>query len=240
VGNLYEKRLKKELKTIIFPKASKIFKDKAEIKKSRDEIFILLVKFGYLVENHPTRASGSESVRTSFSVGSHYDKALEDEFDKKQPYDIESLDLESSAPQTDEKQPSRRYIIAKKSLKKALAREFSNFLFELFTVYEFINRQEYENALKVEHNLVRRFLIEVYKHYFNANYLITTKDLTEFIEHLVSDAQLPFTQNELIDLMNRYKVIDFDHGDLALLANEVYEFISVFFDKIQLFMYKKD
>jgi tRNA(Glu) U13 pseudouridine synthase TruD len=179
-------------------------------------------------------------VRTSFSVGPHYDKALDDEFDTKQPYAIESLDLEPSARQSEERQPSRRYIIAKNSLKKALAREFSNFLFELFTVYEFINHEEYENALKVEHNLVRRFLVEVYKHYFNANYLITTKDLTEFIEHLVSDAQLPFTKEELLSFVEKYQIIDFEHENLALFAREVYEFISVFFDKIQLYIYKND
>ncbi|MHA2280743.1 MAG: hypothetical protein ACXAC5_07815 [Promethearchaeota archaeon] len=234
VGNLYEKRVKKELKTIIFPKASKIFKDKAEIKKSRDEIFDLLVKFGYLVEDHPTRASGSESVRTSYSVGSHYEKALDDEFEAKQPYAIESLDLES----TKKEESSRRYIISKGSLKKAIAREFSNFLFELFTVYEFITHQEYESALKVEHNLVRRFFIEMYKHYFNTNYMVSTKDLTEFIDHMVSDAKLPFTKEELVDYMDRYQIVNFDREDLPSLANDVYEFISVFFDKIQLYMYK--
>jgi len=239
VGNLYEKRVKKELKEFIFPKASKIFKNKAEIKKSRDEIFSILIKFGYLVEDHPTRASGSESVRTSYSVGDHYDKALDDEFETKQPYAIESLDLESAIPQIlgyEEKQ-ARTYIIKKKGLKKALAREFSNFLFELFNVYEFITHEEYKNALKIEHNLVRRFLIDVYKHYFNANYLVTTKDLTGFIENLVTDAHLPFTKEELLDYVERYQVIDFDHSDVHSLANEVYEFISVFFDKIQLYMY---
>ena len=108
----------------------------------------------------------------------------------------------------------------------------------LFTIYEFVTHGDYKNALKVEHNLVRRFLIEVYKHYFNANYLITTKDLTEFIEHLVNDAHLPFTKRELIDYLERYQVIDFDRSDIQSLANEIYEYISVFFDKVQLYMYK--
>jgi len=177
-------------------------------------------------------------MRTSYSVGDHYDKALDDEFETKQPYAIESLDLESVIPQIPNVGQKGVYIIKKKSLIKALAREFSNFFFELFNVYEFITHEEYKNALKIEHNLVRRFLIEVYKHYFNANYLITTKDLTEFIEHLVTDAGAPFTKEELLDYVERYQVVDFDHSDVQSLANEVYEFISVFFDKIQLFMYK--
>ena len=86
--------------------------------------------------------------------------------------------------------------------------------------------------------MVRRFIIEVYKHYFNGNYLVTTKDLTEFTEHLVTDANIPFTKDMLVDFIDRYQVVDFDHSDLQSLANEVYEFISVFFDKIQNFIYK--
>ncbi|GAH35365.1 unnamed protein product, partial [marine sediment metagenome] len=31
----------------------------------------------YLIESHPRRASGSESLQTSFAVGSHYDEALQ-------------------------------------------------------------------------------------------------------------------------------------------------------------------
>ncbi|MFX1524009.1 MAG: hypothetical protein ACFFCC_10915 [Promethearchaeota archaeon] len=239
VGNLYEKKVKKELQLFIFPKASKIYKDKAQIKKCRDELFGILIKFGYLVENHPTRASGSESVRTSYSVGSHYEKALEDEFNSQQPYLIETLDLESIPPQTPNEKQVRTYIIEKKNLRKALAREFSNFLFELFTVYEYIGRNDYKSAIKVEHNLVRRFLVEVYTHYFNANYLITTKDLKEFIEHLVSDSHVPFTKNELLEHIEKYQVIDFEHSDLATLATEIYDFISEFFDKFQLYMYKE-
>jgi len=152
------------------------------------------------------------------------------------------LDIESAIPQIPDRSEghTRTYIIRKKSLKKALAREFSNFLFELFTVYEFITHEKYKNALKIEHNIVRRFLIEVYTHYFNANYLVTTKDLTEFIEHLVTDAHAPFTKEELIGYMDRYQIIDFDRSDVQSLANEVYEFISVFFDKIQLYMYKEE
>ena len=113
-----------------------------------------------------------------------------------------------------------------------------NFLFELFTIYEFITHEEYKNALKVEHNIIRRFLIEVYTHYFNANYLVTTKDLTEFIEHLVTDAHVPFTKEELVNYVERYQIIDFDRSDIQLLATEIYEFISLFFDKVQWYMYK--
>ncbi|MHA2131220.1 MAG: hypothetical protein ACW99L_14740, partial [Promethearchaeota archaeon] len=75
IGNLYENKVKKELKLILYPKASKYYKTKTEMKKCRDEIFTILKKHGYLVENHPKTAGGSESVRTSYSVGPKYQKA---------------------------------------------------------------------------------------------------------------------------------------------------------------------
>ncbi|MFW9822047.1 MAG: hypothetical protein ACFFE4_03885, partial [Candidatus Thorarchaeota archaeon] len=167
----------------------------------------------------------------------HYEKALEDEFDRQQPYLIETLELESV--QISDQKQLRAHIIEKKSLRKALAREFSNFLFELFTVYEYIGRRDYKSAIKVEHNLVRRFLVEVYTHYYNAKYLVTTKDLKEFINHLVSDAHIPFTKKELIGHVEKYQIVDFEYSDLAKLATEIYDFISEFFDKIQLYIYKE-
>ena len=40
-------------------------------------MFEILVKHRYLIESHPRRASGSESLQTSFAVGPHYDEALQ-------------------------------------------------------------------------------------------------------------------------------------------------------------------
>ncbi|HEA70587.1 hypothetical protein LCGC14_1212220 [marine sediment metagenome] len=81
IGSLYGKKLEKELKIVIFPKALRYLGGKVEVKKVRDEIFQILVKQGYLIENHPKTAGGSESIRTSFSAGPQYQKALEDEFE---------------------------------------------------------------------------------------------------------------------------------------------------------------
>jgi len=188
VGTLYEKKLKKELKTIIYPKASKLFKEKMDIKKSRDDLFTLLVKHGYLVENHPTTAGGSESLRTSYSVGAQYQKALEDEFASNQPYTLETLDQESDLPFTypeEAKSPSRMFKIQSYKLKKAIAIEYSRFYYELFNAHEYVNKGQYENAIKIMRDVISRFLTEVCKHYDNINQ-VSSVDLYKFIEHITA------------------------------------------------------
>ncbi|MFW9866145.1 MAG: hypothetical protein ACFFEN_08620 [Candidatus Thorarchaeota archaeon] len=235
IGNLHESKLKKELKVIIYPKASKIFTTKPEIKKCRDELFNILVRQGYLVESHPNMASGSESIRTSYSVGDQYQKALEDEAEVNQPYSLEPLEGESEHFQMNSDQP-RKHIIQKKNMKKAIARELSNFLFELFTVYEFVMKEDYKNALKIEYDLVRRFLIELYKHYYNVNQ-VSDINLTEFIDHLLTDPHLPFTKEELKKLI--CQTIDFDKNDPQSHAEEIYQFVSLFFEKIQAYIYRE-
>ena len=84
VGNLYKHKLKSELLKYIGPKTSKIVQNNAQIKEIRDELFGILVKHGYLVENHPKRAGGSEAIRTSYAVGSQYQEALQDYFETKE------------------------------------------------------------------------------------------------------------------------------------------------------------
>jgi hypothetical protein len=84
IGNIYKTKIKEELKKLIYPKASKITNNKKQLLNMRDELFSMLIKQGYLAENHPKKASGGESIRTSYSVGPKYQKALEDYFKVKE------------------------------------------------------------------------------------------------------------------------------------------------------------
>lgn len=243
IGNLYEKKLKKELKKVIYPKASRHYKDKAEIKRCRDEIFTLLIRHGYIVENHPKTASGSESLRTSYSVGSQYQKALEDEFESNQPYTLEAIENGSTNSLSfleERHQQPRKFIIEKGNLKKALMREFSNFNFEVFTIYNYIKNDDFKNALKLEHNFIRRFLTEVYKHYFNSDDIITTKNLNDFIEHLNVDCKMPFTKEELHSYLEQFKIIDFEYNNTESKSKELYECLFIFFSKLQSYIYNEN
>ncbi|MFW9873995.1 MAG: hypothetical protein ACFFG0_12885, partial [Candidatus Thorarchaeota archaeon] len=236
IGNLYERRLKKELKTILYPKASRYYKDKADIKKCRDEIFTILIKHGYLVENHPKTAGGSESLRTSYSVGTQYQKALDDEFESNQAYTLEPIEEEtpSSFKSLEEpQQEKRKFIIEKGNLRKALIREFSNFNYEVFTIHMYVEENEFKNALKLEHNFIGKFLTEIYKHYYNTDEMVEIKDFHNFIEHLCMDYKIPFSREELHHNVERFKMINFDYNNIELKAKELYQYLDVFFKKLR-------
>jgi hypothetical protein len=79
VGNLYKTKLKEELKKIIYPKAATLFqKDRRKIMAARDNILDLLIKHRYIIEAHPEKASGAQTIRTSYKVSKKFDDACED------------------------------------------------------------------------------------------------------------------------------------------------------------------
>jgi len=242
IGNLYENKLKKELKTILYPKASRYYKDKVDIKKCRDEIFTILIRQGYIVENHPKTASGSESLRTSYSVGSQYQKALEDEYEVNQAYTLEPIENESATSCTfleEHPQQPRKFIIEEGNLKKALMREFSNFNYEVFTIHGYLENNDFKNALKLEHNFIQRFLTEVYKHYFNSDDVVTTNNLNDFIEHLSVNCKIPFTKEELYKYLEKFQMINFDYHNIESISKELHKCLFIFFSKLQSYIYNE-
>ena len=244
VGNLYMAKLKKELKNYIAPKALKRNIPKENINKLRDKILEILIKQGYLKEGHPRKASGSQSIRTSYIVGEQYDRAVDDYFQTKgkirSDVVIEILEKESPTPDTlksiFQEQP-RKFIIKKGDLKEALAREFSDFYYKVFKIYSYIRDKKFEHALKLEHTALRQFLVNVYKHMFHPNYVISSKDLDGFLDSLEKEESFPYTTNELKDHFDKFKIITFEEGNLEAKAYEIYEFIYQFSIKIQNYMY---
>jgi len=75
---LTEARLKEELLIYIRNTALKRVQGKKKITDLRNSIFQILKTQGYLVEDHPRRASGGESVRTCYKIGDKYQKAIDD------------------------------------------------------------------------------------------------------------------------------------------------------------------
>ena len=248
IGNLYKQKLKKILKEIIYPKVSKKTNKKEQIKRIRDELFEMLIKHGYLVEDHPKRASGSETLRTSYSVGDQYKKALNDYFEYKgrvfSDLDIAILEKGSNS-QTDlsgvfHQSPSRKYIIQKSNLKNAFAREFSDFNYHIFKIYSFINKRDYENALRISHELIKNYLVNIYKQYYNTDNIVTTTELDKFLNFLSDIEEFPFSNRELLNFIERYKIIDLNSEKKESLAKEIYQFIYDFFIKIQNYIYWND
>ncbi len=244
IGNLYKHKLKSQLKEIIYPKASQKTSKKEHIKRIRDELLNILIKQGYLVENHPRRASGSEALRTSYSVGERYQEALKDYYNTKgkTQTEISVGILEKATNKSDlenifQEKP-RRYIVQEHSLKDALMREFSDFNYDIFKIYSYINHEDYRNALKIEHGLIKKFLMNVIKQYYNLESPISHDKLEKFLAFLGDINDFPITKQELLDYIERYKVLNLETNKLESLAKEVYQFIYNFFIKIQHYIYE--
>jgi len=243
IGNLYKSKITKELKQYIAPKAKMRHYTNPEIVKLVDQLYNILVKHGYLVENHPKKASGSEAIRTSYSVGDQLDKAIEDYYQIKAEREISVDILEKGSKKPNDykntfQEQKRTYIIKNKNLKEAFAREFSDLYWVIFKAHSFINHEEYRNALKIQHYLVKKYLMNVYKHFYNADYIVTSKDLDKFIQEISKDPDLLFTQEELHEYLEQYQIINFDEENLKELAIEIYTYYSKFFEKIQLYINK--
>ncbi len=100
VGNLYKSKIKEELLKILYPKVQKRYgKDKRQVKLIRDQLFNIFLKYNYIIESHPRRASGSQSIRTSYAVGPQYQESLNDYFELKRDQEtqisVELLEQES-------------------------------------------------------------------------------------------------------------------------------------------------
>ncbi|MFW9819653.1 MAG: hypothetical protein ACFFE5_08595, partial [Candidatus Thorarchaeota archaeon] len=244
IGNLYKHKLKSQLKEIIYPKASQKTSKKEHLKRIRDELLNLLIKHGYLVENHPRRASGSEALRTSYSVGERYQEALNDYY-KTKGKTYTDLNIEILEKSTDEsdlanifQQKPRKYIIQQNNLKDALMRELSDFNYHIFKIYSYINQRDYKNALKIEHGLINKFIMNVISQYYGIEFPIPNDTLEGFLTLLSDIADFPFTKQELLNYIEQYLVLNLETNNLESLAREVYQFIYKFFIKIQHYIYE--
>jgi hypothetical protein len=243
VGNLYRTKIKEELKKIIYPKASKITKNKRKLFKIREDLFLILVKHGYLIENHPKRASGSESIRTSYSVGPKYQKALEDYFKTKKTTTptIKIEPIENSSGQKEDFTPlfrenSNEDIINEIEFKETLTKETGSFLlYNLYKMNNFITNSHFKEALSIGKDFVVKFLINLYTKVFehNTDTEITDKDILASVNYLADNKKIPFNKNEILKLLDQTQSSDKEEDNLELRAKDIYDLLSNFSLKIQ-------
>lgn len=240
IGNLYKQKLKKHLKEFLYPTVSRKTQKKEYMKNIRDGVLETLIKHDYLVEDHPKRAGGGEALRTSYSVGPRYQEALKDYWEMKgkvdNEFNLEILDQESEKLQDIFPGQNRRYIIAEKDLKNALMRELTDFNYDIFKIYKFIDNEDFSNAIKIEHGLIKNYLMDVYRQYNNVDTVIIA-EFNSFLGVLGTTEEFPLTKQELIDYIDRYHIIDIEGVDSESLAKDLYQEISEFFMKLQNFIY---
>ncbi len=240
VGNLYKSKIKEDLKKCIYQKAIKLTKDKKKLKELRNSLFDILVKQGYLIENHPKTAGGSEALRTSYAVGPHYDKALDDYFNTKKNVILDIPDNISGSMEdiTSLFSPNTSMEANKiEEFKIILAKEMSELYFDMFQIYKNLNKNEVEQAVKIEKDFVKKFLINLYKEIYHVNYIITDNDLEGFVLYLCDHKMLPFTHQELKSYLKRTIALELSNPDDLSQATEIYNILSSeFFEKIQIYL----
>ena len=234
VGNMYKKKVKEELQKVLHPYILKITKDKKREKDIIDDVFGILVKQQYLIESHPRRASGSESMQTSFAVGAHYQQVLKDYYESRESSVIayEPIELD---PETGTKKRTTNVIELKiDNLKRALTEHFAPILYyEFFNIHKFIKQQKYEKALKIAKSLLRKFLYNIYKSYYSVNYAVTSVDIEEFIKLITNVKGFPFSEPELTSLLAKCDDISLDKNNLEQQSKNIFNAYSSLFNKFK-------
>ena len=233
VGNLYKKKVREELKEVLKPYIAKITKDKKREKEIIDRVFGILVSKQYLIENHPKRASGSESMQTSFAVGPHYQKVLKDYYDSRDSSVItyEPVELESEPRFVPEEIPDPEGLNPIK-IRSALAKNFATILYyEYFTMHKNLNYKKYEKVIKTARELLPKFLHNVYKEYYNVNYAITSEDIAKFVSKFGIIEGFPFTGEDIHHFLSRVRNIEVTgETTVAETCKEAFETYSTIFD----------
>ncbi|MFX1338947.1 MAG: hypothetical protein ACFFDK_10085 [Promethearchaeota archaeon] len=241
IGNLYKSKIKEELMKFVYSKGIKITNDKRKLKQLRDELFEILIKFEYLVEDHPKTAGGSEAIRASYSVGNKYENALNDYYQikKNSLTDVSINVIEKNSDKNVEVKGLFKEIpnISENELnnfKEILAKKISDLYFDLFQIHKFINKNEFELALKIEKDFVKKFLINLYKEFYQVNYIITEKDLERFSEFLSKNKYFPYSKTQILNILSQCNLLDVEHENMYLQVKENYKLLSEFFNQIQL------
>lgn len=242
VGNLYIRKLKEELLKYIYPKASSMVQDNAKIKEIRDKLLKILIKQGYLIESHPRRAGGSEAVRPSYSVGSQYQKALQDYYETRgnDRADIKVDIIEKNIPDDSRllkpfQNRTSNDLIDVGKYKEFLHTEFIEVYYKLFKMYCVIQQNDYRSTLEIGKNIVSDFLKNLYNSYLrnNNDYVPELDDIDTFLDYLVRNELLPFSEEDLLNFLRKAKEYDSEDN-----VNNLYDMLTKFYLKLDNFQLK--
>ncbi|HEC37195.1 MAG TPA: hypothetical protein ENI29_03105, partial [bacterium] len=155
IGNLSKRILQEDLLKYISPRASKRTNNMKKKKAIRNDIFQILLNHEYLVEGHPAKASGGESLRTVYKVGVYYQKALDDESQTKmnQPIEVEVEIIEGNGQYNPFKaniaieNPQAIYF-DDSVYNEELAEMIGHLNYAIFEVYYYGKKQKFEKMVE--------------------------------------------------------------------------------------------
>ena len=242
---LSKDKIKTTLKEFVYPKASQKTKDKKQLKEIRDDLFNILVKQGYLETLSRKSAGGSEALRTSYLVGSKYEKAINDEYEiianSKPEILIEPIESifqgERSLENIFQNNPHHIDLNPQK-IGQILQNEYHKALRKFFQIEEDIKSGDYDKVLKSGNNLILSFIESIYQDFFQEvpGFCIENK---KFIDFLYEEQLFPMTKEEIKQYYKQINLIYEEEKPIKSKVEGLYELLSSFFANLEIFIFKK-
>ncbi len=258
IGNIYEFKIKEQLFKFIHKKlVAKDYKRK-QISKIRDDLFNVLISHQYLVENHPREAGGSQSMRTSYSVGHQFVKALDDHYDSKkkindqvdlQLIEKRKINVNEIIPKKEEifeyfvppdSDQNKQQVIIKTKKKISNSKNILASLIGALLVNGTIRagkelrRNQYKDTILKVRDVLSKFLYKLYDFKFDekSNAKIHSDVLLEAVDFIAESNIIPFNRQELYDILKMINIIKIKSGELENTAKNHYEMLYDFTQKI--------
>ena len=185
-------------------------------------------------------------MKTSYAVGPKFAIALNDyyrykagsstdvsvdvvEKDSKKEYDLGRV-FQDESSYSEEDSKINTVIVNGTEI---YAKIVSKYYYDLFRIYNNINKKNFEKALEIEKTFIRRLLRGLYNELLQANYIEENKDINSFIEYLINNLEFPFTKKEVFEILEKCKSLNLGEGNLENKVRDTYETLSDFFNKIQ-------
>ena len=246
IGNIYRSKIAEELKNTLYPKLSKITKDKRQLKKMREEVLSILFSHGYLIESHPRQASGGQSLRSSFQVSPKFSTVLEDYYQAKQgvpanvEFEVVSQETEN-APEYVLSNAPKRKILPFAEVKSIMRRISIDILqWNLFQMHRSLTKHDYEQCLKIGKDLPEMFISNIQAEIERLPNVEQFDTLDEFFSSLCGVEGFPITEKELKIWLNFPRtLISSEHinsDNIQDFCRKIYDSHKNFSFQIELFI----
>jgi len=238
VAGLTESKIKEELLKYVRNTALKRVQGRKQITELRNSIFQILKTQGYLVEDHPRRASGSESTRTCYKVGDKYRKAVDDFCQ------VKGEDKSIFVPNAIKNEGSTNFgeILATEPPSQPFSDEFkkvyedvvqSSYVY-LYYIGFLIKEKKYQKSLKSSMIFVDSLFSRLYEEYLRIGRIEKNNfaNREPFINGLVESKLIPYTNKEIQEYMEISRDLGLSTEGFENNAVKLYEILNQFYNTL--------
>ncbi len=238
VGGLTESKLKEELLKFIRNTALKKVQGRKKITELRNSLFQILKTQGYLVEDHPRRASGGESIRTCYKVGDKYRKAVEDF------YRVKGKDKSIFVPNVIKNEGSTNFrgILATEPSSQPFSDEFKKvyknvvqgFIPSLYYIEFLIKEKKYQKSLNASMDFIDSLFSKLYENYLKIERLEKDNSGNRelFINGLVESKLIPYSREEIQEYVEFSRDLGLSTEGIENKAVKLCEILNQFYNTL--------